>query len=70
MDELDTTVGSIEREGALRVLSRERAGDVEWVPGDDERLEPDDRGHGRRHADSGWRSWRVASSAASASPSK
>ena len=42
MAELDTTVGSIEREGALRVLSRERAGGVEWVPGDDERLERDD----------------------------
>jgi Trk K+ transport system NAD-binding subunit len=42
MGELDTTVGSIERDGALRVLSRERAGEVQWVPGGDERLEPDD----------------------------
>ena len=42
MGELDTTVGSIERDGALRVLSRERAGEVHWAPGDDERLEPDD----------------------------
>jgi len=42
MGELDTTVGSIERDGDLRVLSRERAGTMEWVPGDDERLEPGD----------------------------
>ena len=30
---LDTTVGEIERDGALRVLSRERAGPVDWAPG-------------------------------------
>ena len=42
MGELDTTVGSIERDGDLRVLSRERAGTMEWVPGDNERLEPGD----------------------------
>ena len=40
---LDTTVGEIEAGGALRVLSRERAGHVEWAPAAGERLEPGDR---------------------------
>jgi Trk K+ transport system NAD-binding subunit len=40
---LDTTVGAIASSGALRVLSRERAGQVEWAPAADVRLEPGDR---------------------------
>jgi Trk K+ transport system NAD-binding subunit len=41
--ELDTTVGEIEQSGALRVLSRQRAGNLDWAPDDGERLEPGDR---------------------------
>ena len=40
---LDTTVGELESAGALRVLSRERAGQVEWAPAAVERLERGDR---------------------------
>jgi Trk K+ transport system NAD-binding subunit len=43
MDALDATVGEIEHSGALRVLSRERAGQLDWAPADSERLEPGDR---------------------------
>ena len=43
MDELDATVGEIERTGALRVLSRRRGEHLDWAPDDDERLEPGDR---------------------------
>ena len=75
MGELDTTVGSIERDGALRVLSRERAGEVHWVPGDDERLEPDDvvtvvGTQTRARAAGGSLGRRRQGAAASASPSK
>jgi Trk K+ transport system NAD-binding subunit len=43
LDELSTTVGELERSGALRVLSREREGILEWAPVAGEQLEPGDR---------------------------
>jgi Trk K+ transport system NAD-binding subunit len=43
MGALDATVGEIEHSGGLRVLSRERGGQLDWAPADDERLEPGDR---------------------------
>ncbi len=42
-DALDATVGEVERNGALRVISRQRDGAFEWAPDADERLEPGDR---------------------------
>jgi Trk K+ transport system NAD-binding subunit len=40
---LEGTVDDVEREGSLRVLSRERDGQVTWAPGREERIEPGDR---------------------------
>jgi Trk K+ transport system NAD-binding subunit len=40
---LEGSVGDVEREGSLRVLSRERNGQVTWAPGGEERIEPGDR---------------------------
>jgi Trk K+ transport system NAD-binding subunit len=42
-DALEATVGEIEQRGSLRVLSRVRAGHLEWMPGATESIVPGDR---------------------------